>query len=71
MDEKREAIISNILGSRTAIDRYAAELELIHYDMEQCRIWSPALSREFGLRLVEIQQVYVKTETTKKTWNSA
>lgn len=68
-EDKREIIISRIKRSRTPADRYAAELELLHYDMEQCRVWSTALSREFSLRLVEILQAYAETQVTKNPWN--
>lgn len=67
-EQIREDIISSIKRSRTPEDRFSGELELLHYDMSQVKVWSPPLTREFSLRHVEIQLSYLENQTTKAPW---
>ncbi len=70
MDENtRETLIARLQRARTPLERYSGELELLHFDMEQSRVWNDKLTREFSLRWVEVQQTYIDTQTNKSRWN--
>ena len=69
MDEDtRQTLIARSQRSRTALDSYVAELDLLHYDMQHSKVWNNQLTREFMLRHIEVEQTYAESQKTKARW---
>ena len=68
-EDTRSAFIARLQRARTPLETYAAQINLLHFDMDQARVWNNQLTREFMLRWMEVQQTYVDSQTGKSRWN--
>lgn len=69
MDEElRTTLIARLQRARTPEERYMFELRVLHYDMEQARVWNNQLAREFSLRGNEIELAYIESQVSKSRW---
>ena len=68
MDEERQVLVARNQRARTPLERYDFELDVLHFDMENAKVWNNQLTREFMLRWVEIEQTYLETQKAKARW---
>lgn len=67
-DDLRKTLVARLQRAHTPLERYKLQLDVLHYDMEQSKVWNDQLTREFSLRKLELEQTYVDSQISKARW---